>query len=124
MIADEKIGEGFPGIDVLQMKSWQQDASICLMGQNRAHRGLQARPTLDAGTATTLPARTLAFTNLKKEWLIAQDKAYSLIFKMCRSNPDALTIAYTYHSSKTGAVPPEDPLATELMEALKTRFLG
>jgi hypothetical protein len=32
MVADEKTIEGFPEIDVLQMKNWGPDASIYLMG--------------------------------------------------------------------------------------------
>jgi hypothetical protein len=59
----------------------------------------------------TLPARTLALTRDLKEWLTAQEKTYKIILKMCKNNPEALTIAYTYHASMTEAVPPQELLA-------------
>jgi hypothetical protein len=116
--------EGVPMFDQVDPKSWKHKMLLYLMRKQRAHIGLQARPTIANGPANTIQARTLHFTKLLSDWWIAQDKGLSYTMMACEDDPDADTVAKTYFALKTDANPPEDALLTELMDALETRFLG
>jgi hypothetical protein len=116
--------EGVPMFDQVDPGTWEKKFVIFLMRKDRAHTGGHAMPVLQPGGAQTLPARTLAVRHELKDWWKAQDSFYSWIMVACEDDPDALIVANTYHNLRADAVPAEQPLATELMTALRLRFLG
>jgi hypothetical protein len=45
-----------------------------------------------------------------------------MIFQACNKNPDALNICKTDHRSKEREIPPEEPIARELLDQVEQRF--
>ena len=105
----ETATRAIPVIDPNNIEAWREQFSVSMMDKNRSQLGLRPQPV--GGPLRNLEA-----------WQARNDTCYSSIFQACKKNQDAMTICQTYHRSKDRAVPPQDPIAGELLDLLEQRF--